>query len=63
MALVERLCRLSAREGRSLQDVARADAEVTRWFSGDEVARILAPDSFLGSSSVFVDRVLHRWSE
>ena len=63
MALVERLCRMSAREGRSLLDVARADADVARWLTGDDVARILAPDAFLGSAPAFVDRVLQRWPE
>lgn len=63
MALVERLCRTVQREGGTLRDVAAADQVTMQWLSPEDLDRVLAPASFLGSAPHFIERVLQRWSE
>ena len=62
MRLVERLVRSAIRDGRPLREVAAADPEVTRWLSVPDIQRSLDPENFLGSSRLFVDRVLTHWA-
>jgi 3-carboxy-cis,cis-muconate cycloisomerase len=62
MKHVERLCRTVDREGGSLRDTAARDPEITRWLPAAEIDRVLAPEHFLGSAKVFVERVLTLWS-
>ena len=62
MSLVERLSRAAEREQRPLRDVAAGDAEILRWLSHDDIARVMAPENYLGAAVTFVERVLKRWS-
>ena len=62
MKHVERLCRLAEREGGSLRETAARDPEITRWLPAAEIDRVLAPENFLGSARVFVERVLKLWA-
>jgi len=61
MAHVEQLVRKAETEGQSLRTAAVADREVARVLSQQEIDRALAPESFLGSTGVFVERVLREW--
>jgi len=61
MGLVEKLVHMANRERRSLREVATGDPEVSRWLSAVEVERALNPENFLGSTGVFVERVLQHW--
>ena len=38
------------------------DPDITRWLPPAEIDRVLAPENFLGSAKVFVERVLTLWS-
>jgi 3-carboxy-cis,cis-muconate cycloisomerase len=58
---VERLSRIADREGRRLTEIAASDSEVARWLSAADVDRVLAPENFLGSAPLFVERVLTQW--
>lgn len=62
MKHVERLCRVSEREGGSLKETARRDPDITRWLSPAQIDSVLDPENFLGSAKVFVERVLTRWA-
>ena len=62
MQNVERLCRVAEQEGGSLRETAARDAVVTRWLPPAEMDRVLAPENFLGSAKVFIDRVLAMWA-
>ena len=62
MTLVERLSRDAERDGRTLADVAAEDAVVRTYLSPDEIRRLLTPDNYLGAASIFIERVLRRWS-
>jgi 3-carboxy-cis,cis-muconate cycloisomerase len=62
MKQVERLSRIAERDGRPLLEIASADADVSQWLSAPEIAQALAPDAFLGSAGLYVERVLHEWS-
>jgi len=62
MKHVERLCRIAEREGGSLRETAARDPDITRWLPPAEIDRVLAPENFLGSARVFVERVLTLWS-
>jgi 3-carboxy-cis,cis-muconate cycloisomerase len=61
MSHVAGLSRQAERDGRSLRDVAGADAEVSRWLSPAEIERALDPAHFLGAAGTFVERVLRQW--
>ena len=63
MALVERLSRGAVRDRRPLRELASADPEVSRWLSPDAIDRALAPENFLGSAPLFVERVLKQWEQ
>ena len=62
MTHVERLCRIAEREGGSLREMAAGDPDITRWLSPAEIDRVLAPENFLGSAKLFVERVLTLWA-
>ena len=59
---VERLSRIADREGHSLTEIATADPEVSQWLSASDLDRVLAPENFLGSAPLFVERVLTQWA-
>jgi adenylosuccinate lyase len=61
MAHVERLSRVAVRDGRTLREVASVDPNLSRWLSPDAIDRALAPENFLGSAPLFVERVLKQW--
>ena len=62
MTLVERLCRIAARDGGSLREAATRDPDITRWLAPAEIDRVLAPENGLGSAGVFIERVLTLWA-
>jgi 3-carboxy-cis,cis-muconate cycloisomerase len=62
MTHVERLCRTADREGGSLRETAARDPDITRWLPPAEIERVLAPENFLGSARVFIERVLTLWT-
>lgn len=63
MAHVERLSRVAVRDRRPLRELASADPEVSRWLSPAAIDRALAPENFLGSAPLFVERVLRQWEK
>jgi 3-carboxy-cis,cis-muconate cycloisomerase len=63
MAHVERLSRIGVRDRRPLRELASADPEVSRWLSPAAIDRALAPENFLGSAPLFVERVLRQWEK
>jgi 3-carboxy-cis,cis-muconate cycloisomerase len=63
MRSVERVCRVAELEGRRLADVASADAEIGRWLTASDVARVLRPENYLGAAAVFIERTLQRWRQ
>ena len=63
MAHVERLSRVAARDRRPLRELASADPDVSRWLSPAAIDRALAPENFLGSAPLFVERVLKQWEQ
>lgn len=63
MAHVERLSRAAGRDKRPLHELASADPEVSRWLSPAAIDRALAPENFLGSAPLFVERVLRQWEK
>ncbi len=62
MTHVERLCRIAEREDGSLREAAARDPDITRWLPPAEIDRVLAPENFLGSARVFIERVLTLWT-
>jgi 3-carboxy-cis,cis-muconate cycloisomerase len=63
MAHVERLSRVAVRDRKPLRELAAADADVSRWLSAADIDRALAPENFLGSAPLFVERVLKQWEQ
>ena len=61
MAHVERLSRVAVRDRRPLRELAAADPDVSRWLSPAAIDHALAPESFLGSAPLYVERVLKQW--
>jgi 3-carboxy-cis,cis-muconate cycloisomerase len=61
MAHVERLSRVAVRDRRPLLELASADPEVSRLLSPADIERALAPENFLGSAPLFIERVLKEW--
>jgi 3-carboxy-cis,cis-muconate cycloisomerase len=58
---VERLSREAVRDRRLLRELASADPEVSRLLSPAAIELALAPENFLGSAPLFVERVLKQW--
>ncbi|MSP48990.1 MAG: 3-carboxy-cis,cis-muconate cycloisomerase [Alphaproteobacteria bacterium] len=58
--LVEAACRRAIEERRPLASVLAAEAEISRYLSADEIEFLMMPDSYLGASAEFVDRVLSK---
>lgn len=56
--LVERACRLAARDSRHLKDVLAEDAEARRHLSLADLDRLFDPLGYVGLADVFVGRVL-----
>jgi len=63
MAHVERLSRVAVRDRRPLRELASADPDVSRWLSPAAIDHALAPENFLGSAQLFVERVLKQWQQ
>ena len=49
--------------GRPLRELASVDPDVSRWLSPAAIDRALAPENFLGSAPLFVERVLKQWEQ
>jgi 3-carboxy-cis,cis-muconate cycloisomerase len=58
--LVSAAARRARIDGIPLAEALAADPAVTRWMTRDEIERRLAPESYLGESRAFVERVLAR---
>jgi 3-carboxy-cis,cis-muconate cycloisomerase len=58
---VHHACDIALAEGMTLADALSRDAEVTGRLSGAEIARLTDPAGYLGSTDIFIDRVLARW--
>jgi 3-carboxy-cis,cis-muconate cycloisomerase len=56
--LVARACRRAAAEGRHLKGVLAQDPALSGHLTPDDLDRLFDPDTYLGLSAVFVDRVL-----
>jgi 3-carboxy-cis,cis-muconate cycloisomerase len=56
--LVETACRRAVVYDTHLREVLRADAEVRKYLSAEDIERLLDPANYVGMSGVFVDRVL-----
>ena len=56
--LIEGACRKSIAERRPLVSVLAEEPEITRYLSPEEIEVLMMPDSYLGSSVEFVERVL-----
>lgn len=61
MSLVEALCHRALNDQRPLHDVAIGDPRVRDHLSARQVADVLDPAAFTGSTGAFIDRVLRRW--
>lgn len=61
MAHVERLSRIAVRDRRPLRELSSVDPDVSRWLSPAAIDRALAPENFLGSAPLYVERVLKQW--
>ena len=61
MALVERLSRAAISGGRTLEDVATSDRELSNLLEREAIVQALTPVRVLGSAAVFIERVLARW--
>ena len=61
--LVEQATRRATNDGVSLADALAADPAVSRHLTRAEIDRRLMPDTYLGASRVFVERVLERWAK
>ena len=55
------VARGGSRDRRPLRELASADPDVSRWLSPAAIDRALAPENFLGSAPLFVERVLKQW--
>ncbi|GGD15415.1 3-carboxy-cis,cis-muconate cycloisomerase [Franconibacter daqui] len=60
---LEPLCHRSLDEGVALQTLLVDDALIRRYFSEDEIARLLSPLEATGSAPVFIRQVLARYKE
>jgi 3-carboxy-cis,cis-muconate cycloisomerase len=60
--LVEDLTQRASQAGQSLRDVAQADERVRAHLSPDAIDRVLDPANYLGSTDLFIDRVLSNYA-
>lgn len=58
---LETLCHRSLDEGVALQQLLAADELINRYFSQQEIARLLSPEQATGSACVFIRQVLARY--
>jgi 3-carboxy-cis,cis-muconate cycloisomerase len=58
--VVARACDRAIAEGRKLRDVLGEDAEARKYISPDDLGALMDPVNYLGSSGVFVDRIVER---
>ncbi len=58
---VHHACDVALAEHAPLADALAREEGVTRHLGPDEIARLCAPESYLGSAPGFTDRVLARW--
>ena len=62
-ALTEKLCATAAREGRTLLEVMRADAQASAVVGAGELEELFDPLRSLGGASVMIERSLTQWSQ
>jgi len=62
-ALTEKLCEKATREGRSLEDVLRADAQAGKDLDANALAALFDPESCYGSAAAMIERALAEWSK
>jgi 3-carboxy-cis,cis-muconate cycloisomerase len=60
--LVEDLTQRASQAGQSLRDVAQADERVRAHLSPEAIDRALDPTNYLGSTDLFIDRVLSNYA-
>jgi 3-carboxy-cis,cis-muconate cycloisomerase len=60
--LVEDLTQRASQAGQSLRDVAQADERVRAHLSPEAIDRVLDPANYLGSTDLFIDRVLSNYA-
>jgi 3-carboxy-cis,cis-muconate cycloisomerase len=60
--LAERLCEQAARAGRSLLEVMRADAEVSKLIAPKELEALFQAEKSFGAASAMIERVLADWT-
>lgn len=58
----DRLCEDAVRSGRTLLEVMRADAEVSRALTQEELERLFRPESAFGCAGAMIERVLSDWA-
>ena len=61
LSLVELLCDRATSDRRPFSEVAAGEPQIREYLNADQIASALAPASFSGSTSTFIDRVLRRW--
>jgi 3-carboxy-cis,cis-muconate cycloisomerase len=61
-ALTERLCEVAVREGKTLEEAARADPQACGAIRAEEFSKLFEPESCFGASAAMIERALADWS-
>lgn len=61
-ALTEKLCQVAVREGKTLEEAARADPQACRAIGTEEISGLFEPESCFGASAAMIERALADWS-
>jgi 3-carboxy-cis,cis-muconate cycloisomerase len=61
--IVKAICDRAITSGRSLQQTAQANEQVTALLSSEEIDQALDPSGYLGSTDIFIDRALASYRE
>jgi 3-carboxy-cis,cis-muconate cycloisomerase len=62
-ALTEKLCATAAREGRTLLEVMRGDAQSSAALGAGELEDLFDPQQSLGTAGAMIERSLVQWSQ
>jgi 3-carboxy-cis,cis-muconate cycloisomerase len=62
-ALTERLCERAAREGKTLEEVLRADPEAAQAIPASEIAALFDPAPAFGLAGAMIDRAVEAWRQ
>ena len=62
-ALTEKLCEAVLREGKTLIEVVRADAQASGAIDAREIAGLFEPENCFGASAQMIERALADWSQ